>query len=391
MKARAKAWSLVLSIHLCFFAFAPYTDAVLAEEVNEQQDYQDEQIKVQLDFLKDAYRRLSSLGDIEDVMKYWEYVASQGYYELGRSTYESWLNTQKLIIEEIIERLRHLQELQQEGVISEELSKQIESTTTDIVEFVSHQNDRVLKQMVDQFTFGIDQNEDTPELVKLTNWINSGKSFIEAIQSISEDGVEKWGKDTFQTSIDSAILKMAINEALGIQQLDKELQPYGEAMADSLADVLSAKTPFDQSVAGINFLHNDFNLLSRAIGINESSKVDGKMESEEQVQSINRQVVQALQPIYVTDEFMAKLRLNLAKKYPDIGNSNVTWKELESKVTTDVNKVWTIKFSISLDPNSVNSNTVYVKDANGDIVDTTLQVENNILLFVLMRYPLERD
>lgn len=59
--------------------------------------------------------------------------------------------------------------------------------------------------------------------------------------------------------------------------------------------------------------------------------------------------------------------------------SNVTWTELDSKVTTDVNKVWTIKFSKPLDVNSVNSNTVYVKDANGNIVDTTLQVENNIV------------
>lgn len=59
--------------------------------------------------------------------------------------------------------------------------------------------------------------------------------------------------------------------------------------------------------------------------------------------------------------------------------SNVTWTELDSKVTTDVNKVWTIKFSKPLNVNSVNSDTIYVKDANGNIVDTTLQVENNIV------------
>lgn len=59
--------------------------------------------------------------------------------------------------------------------------------------------------------------------------------------------------------------------------------------------------------------------------------------------------------------------------------NEVTWTYLEDKVTYDVNKVWSITFTLPVDPQSINPNTIYLKDSNGDIVPTTLTSKDNIV------------
>ncbi|RIJ69380.1 Ig-like domain-containing protein [Rummeliibacillus sp. POC4] len=62
--------------------------------------------------------------------------------------------------------------------------------------------------------------------------------------------------------------------------------------------------------------------------------------------------------------------------------TSVAWTQLETKTTTDVNKEWSIKFSLNLDPTSVDKNNVYVKDSNGNLVETKLSVANDIVKII---------
>ena len=55
----------------------------------------------------------------------------------------------------------------------------------------------------------------------------------------------------------------------------------------------------------------------------------------------------------------------------------VNWTDFGYKLNVPTDKVWTIKFNMDIDKNSVNSNTVYILDEFNNIIDTATDVKSN--------------